>query len=274
MIDFSISTIRIRNFRGMRDFKIEIPTGKLTAIIGQNNSGKSNLLEAVVLCLTPKEFSSRQIKETDFWHNKNGMAAEFFDIEAKFKVSPGSKLPVLRDNNGQQVEVRGIKVYVESDNLEIDQYLIDDKDERIFWGRTYAVPRDIAQWLPEVWFLNPDNLERDYAEWKNRHLSKLLKNYKDEFLENSATELIKGYRDLCNKGLRTDYWNNKIEPKLKKEMSFFTGSVDRPIIEPGLKDLDIWFWEGLVMNIVPEDEWPMINQQQLGRGFYRVLVVF
>lgn len=271
MIDFSISTIRIRNFRGMRDFKIEIPNGKLTAIIGQNNSGKSNLLEAIVLCLSPKEFSRQQIKETDFWHNKSGMAAEFFDIEADFKARVGSKLPVLMDNNKRQVEVKGIKVYAESDNLEMDQYLIDDKGERIFWGRTYATPKDIAQWLPEVWFLNPKNLEKDYEEWKIKHLNRLIKNYKNEFLENSATELIKGYKDLLKNGLRTSYWNDKIEPRLKKEMSFFTGSADRPIIEPGLKDLDLWFWEGLVMNIIPEDEWPLISQQQLGRGWQSLL---
>ena len=271
MIDFTVSTIRIRNFKGMRDFKINIPIGKLTAIIGQNNSGKSNLLEAVVLCLSPKEFSSHQIKETDFWHNKDGMAAEFFDIEAGFSPTQGAKLPVLRDNNGQLVEVKGIKLSAEIDNLEADQYLVDDKGERIFWGRKYATPKDIQQWLPEVWFLSPNTLEKDFAEWKNGHIYKLMKNYKDDFLSRSGAELIKEYCELSQNGLRTKYWNDKVEPKLKKEMSFFTGSSDRPIIEPGLKDLDIWFWEGLLMNIVPEDDWPMINHEQLGKGWQSLL---
>lgn len=271
MIDFSISTIRIRNFRGMRDFKINFPIGKLTAIIGQNNSGKSNLLEAIVLCLSPKEFSSHQIKETDFWHNKDGMTAEFFDIEALFLATPGSKLPVLRDNNGQLVEVKGIKLYVEIDNLEVDQYLVDEKGERILWGRTYATPRDIEQWLPEIWFLSPNTLTKDYEEWKNRHINKLLKNYKEEFLSNSATDLIKEYKSLCESGLRTKYWNDKVEPRLKKDMAFFVGGKEKPVVEPGLKNLDNWFWEGLIINVIPEDEWPTVSHLQLGKGWQNML---
>lgn len=271
MIDFSISTITVKNFRGMRNFKIDIATGKLTAIIGQNNSGKSNLLEAMVLCLTPKEFSSYQIKEMDFWHNKNGMATEFFDIEAKFLATSGAKLPMLRDNSGQLVEVRGIKFFAEIDNLESEQYLIDNKGERIFWGRTYAKTKDIEQWLPEIWFLSPDTLEKDYAEWKNGHIGKLLKNYKEEFLSEAATDLIKEYKKLCKDGLKTKYWIEKIEPRLRKEMAFFAGSKERPVIEPGLKDLDAWFWDGLLMNIVPEEEWPLTSHLQLGKGWQSLL---
>lgn len=271
MVDFTISTIRIKNFKGMRDFKISVPMGKLVTIIGQNNSGKSNLLEAIVLCLSPKEFSSHQIKETDFWHDKNGMAAEFFDIEVIFAATVGAKLPMLRDINGTQVEVKGIRLYAEIDNLESDQYLIDEKGERIFWGRKYATPKDIEQWLPEIWYLSPSNLEKDFKEWKNGYMRRLLKNYKEDFLSNSATDLIKEYKELCENKLQTKYWKDKVEPKLKKEMSFFNGNSDRPIIRPGLKDLDIWFWEGLVVSIMPEDEWPIINHKQLGKGWQSLL---
>lgn len=271
MVDFSISTIKIRNFRGAKNLKVDLPIDKLTSIIGQNNSGKSNLLEAVVLCLSPKEFSSYQIKDSDFWHDKNGMSAEFFDIELLFSTKTGSKLPVLRDNEGALVEVTGVKVSAEADSMEADQYLIDKNGERIFWGRKYATPHDIQQWLPEVWLLSPNTLEKDYEEWKSGYINKLFKSYKEEFLSNSAVEFIRVYKDLCEKGLKTQYWTTKIEPALKKDMSFFNGNIDRPTIKPGLKDLDEWLWEGLTVNIVPEDEWPLIGYEQLGKGWQSLL---
>lgn len=44
-----ITRVRIRNFRGIRDLEIEL--GKVTVLIGENNSGKTSVLDALKLCL-------------------------------------------------------------------------------------------------------------------------------------------------------------------------------------------------------------------------------
>lgn len=271
MVDFVISAVKIRNFRGMRDIKIDIPDGRIITIIGQNNSGKSNLLEAISLCLSPRIFSSYQIKETDFWQSQKGMSADFFEIEIIFTPTTGAKLPVLRDGEGKLTEVKGIKIYAELDGLEAEQYLINNNNDRIFWGRKYATPIDIDQWLPDVWYLTPNNLEKDYKKWKENHIHQLLKNYKDEFLSTSATDLIKDYSNLRKEGLKTKYWTEKVEPKLKKEISFFTGNNRQTVIKPSLENLDNWLWKGLTLSVVSEDDWPAITHQQLGKGWKSIL---
>ena len=44
-----IASIRIRNFRGLKD--IEIPLARATVLIGENNSGKSSVLDCISLTL-------------------------------------------------------------------------------------------------------------------------------------------------------------------------------------------------------------------------------
>ena len=46
-----LTAIQIKNFRGFRDLKIE-PLKRVNLIVGQNNTGKTGLLEALALLLT------------------------------------------------------------------------------------------------------------------------------------------------------------------------------------------------------------------------------
>lgn len=48
--DMYISRITVRNYRNFRDFDIQLGPG-VTCLVGENNSGKTNLLAAVRLCL-------------------------------------------------------------------------------------------------------------------------------------------------------------------------------------------------------------------------------
>ena len=44
-----ITEVRIRNFRGIRSLDLEL--GRVTVLIGENNSGKTSVLDALKLCL-------------------------------------------------------------------------------------------------------------------------------------------------------------------------------------------------------------------------------
>ena len=44
-----IKCLRVRNFRGIRDLELEL--GKVTVLIGENNSGKTSVLDAMKICL-------------------------------------------------------------------------------------------------------------------------------------------------------------------------------------------------------------------------------
>ena len=61
-----ISKIKIKNFRNLKDFEIELKP--FTTIIGENNVGKSNLLEAISLVLSNdiSAFKKRKLEIEDF----------------------------------------------------------------------------------------------------------------------------------------------------------------------------------------------------------------
>jgi len=44
-----ITAVRIRNFRGIRSLDLEL--GPITVLIGENNTGKTSVLDALKLCL-------------------------------------------------------------------------------------------------------------------------------------------------------------------------------------------------------------------------------
>ena len=66
--------VKIENFRGIRS--LHLPLDQLTVLIGENNTGKSTVLEAIKLVLT-RSFGFRrggQFSEYDF-HLENASAS-------------------------------------------------------------------------------------------------------------------------------------------------------------------------------------------------------
>ena len=51
-----ITSVGIRNFRGIKSLDLDL--GEITVLIGENNSGKTSVLEALGLCL--REIGSRR----------------------------------------------------------------------------------------------------------------------------------------------------------------------------------------------------------------------
>lgn len=79
-----IARIQINNFRGIK--KGELFLQKYTALIGDNNCGKSTVLEAIDLCLGPERLSKRPvIDEHDFYAGRY-IDAEKIPIEIKVEV--------------------------------------------------------------------------------------------------------------------------------------------------------------------------------------------
>src|SRR5207253_6735537 len=58
-----LSFIHIKNFRSCRD--ISLPLGDFTPLVGQNNVGKSTILDAIKIVLTPKAFAKTDFSKSD-----------------------------------------------------------------------------------------------------------------------------------------------------------------------------------------------------------------
>ncbi|WP_227026194.1 AAA family ATPase [Streptomyces fodineus] len=67
----------IKNFRSCYDLELDFQPG-ITLLVGENNSGKSNVIEALRLATTPlNRRSTRWFDEVDLSHGREGQEAQF-----------------------------------------------------------------------------------------------------------------------------------------------------------------------------------------------------
>ena len=94
-----IFSVEIENFRGIRSAKLLLPDHAV--LIGDNNTGKSSVFEAVDLALGPDRLSRRPpVDEHDFYHGK------YLPIENP-KVTEGAEIAPAQ-NNGRGDDHRSI----------------------------------------------------------------------------------------------------------------------------------------------------------------------
>lgn len=72
-----LRNLRIQNFRSCYDVEVEFQPG-ITLLVGENNSGKSNVIEALRLATTPlNRRATRWFEEADLAHGREKKEAEF-----------------------------------------------------------------------------------------------------------------------------------------------------------------------------------------------------
>ncbi|WNR43014.1 AAA family ATPase [Paenibacillus roseipurpureus] len=129
-----ISKIHIQNFRNLKDINIEL--NRLTIFIGENNSGKSNLLKAITLPFFNDEIGS--INKNLGWHDiNNSTKTKYFefiienidqfkngtvDVNEFIKVIPFVKVEVSFTPEG--TDEYYVRKWINSINQEAPQYTI------------------------------------------------------------------------------------------------------------------------------------------------------
>jgi len=99
-----LKSVKIENFRGFKSFELQ-QLGRINLLVGENNSGKTSILEAIQLLCSPNDLD--QFTEIitnrgeDFWDN-DGKGEHQLDIRHLFyghEIKPGSKLSISAINN-------------------------------------------------------------------------------------------------------------------------------------------------------------------------------
>jgi energy-coupling factor transporter ATP-binding protein EcfA2 len=93
-----LKSLRVQNFRSLQSLAIELP--QVCAIVGPNNSGKSNILEAIRRVLAP-EWGPRT---RDFTEDDVYLRDETLDIEIECFFEPRLEYRKLKDADPVEIE--------------------------------------------------------------------------------------------------------------------------------------------------------------------------
>jgi len=211
-----ISYVNVVNYKGLKN--ITTPISNFICVIGENNAGKSSLLQAILLFLR-----GNKISKSEFYN-----PSEEIRIEVSFSGITDDALEVIADEHREK-----IKKYIKNGNIEfVRKYIIDGSSElRI----VSDVPIE-EKYSQEV--IN-DSLRGKTGNAIITHLRNFYSEFAAEIAIDSATTITKA-KELLN-----NYIENMPSEKLKKgDVPLPTGIENsvraifpEPIYIPAVKDL-------------------------------------
>lgn len=157
-----VQQVTIQNFKSIADLTLEL--GRINVFIGENGSGKSNILEAIAMGSAAAEnkldnefLASRGIRVTEPQAMRSGFEKESLDKNIKVKFVKenydGPDFIMVNKNKGYSkwYAISGYPDSIEiSEDLDLDKYL-DDEDRKAQVHNRYITPFLI--YSPENYFL-------------------------------------------------------------------------------------------------------------------------
>jgi len=220
-----ISKLHIRNFRCIEDLELYFDSG-LNVIIGENNSGKTAILDALRLVLSRgDERRSIWISEDDFHIDSTGKRASSIEIDIVFsdpsiqQQAAFIELLSIRDDGDPELQLHV-------------RYEWDDKNERVkfptLWGgenEGQAVPGEVLQLIYHVHLDALRDAERFLSPGRGSRIGELVR--KLETNDSEREEMEKQVLDAL-RGL--DKWTElrgKAQKAINKHLRevTFDGSV-------------------------------------------------
>lgn len=187
-----ISRIAIANFRNFACFDVSV--GKSIVLIGENNSGKSNLLYALRLLLDPNlPDSVRKLDEDDFWEglerpfaaNKIEITVEFTNFEDNDPALSVLSDAIIREE--PKLTAQLTYSFRPKDTLEIHQLppiqLKREHYEVIYYGKgddTSRLSPEFRSWIPLELLPALRDTKSDLNSWKKSPLRPLIESVEDK----------------------------------------------------------------------------------------------
>jgi predicted ATPase len=301
-VDFRLSTLSIRNFRGVRELDLDLPDAMPMHLIGGNNSGKSTALDAMALALRGGGMHAFTPEQFDFFHDATGAPANDFTITLGFAAAESTRLPAVQ-GVGNPVPVHGIRVIGSRDRqgrLKHQHVLIDGDGKTITfsqrtglkgkvkeeyaehdlgWRPVNARPDDIRDHLPDVWLLRPDNLKASLYQWKTGPLQRLSRMLADKFLRADWTlefdgkprkmpqTLVSAHGFFREAVTRFPFWNDELKPKLQETLSIYVGREARMDLRPDIRALEDWLSQQLAVSFATDTGGTITPLERMGDGW-------
>lgn len=301
-VGFSISEVEIANFRGVSGLRLPIGDALPTYLIGGNNTGKTTVLNAIALALGGGGFHRFSPATFDFHRPAEGNHASEFSIRLHFAPKDGHTLPAVQ-GVGSPTPVHGILVKGTNRSggrLSHQTALCDADGEFILystrtplkgsakeqysgqglgWNRTYARPWDIKEYIPDVWLLRADNLNRSLYEWKTGPLQRLARLLSQRFLEDKwdldhdgkqrhmPDTMFQVHEFFRQAVAEFPFWKEDVQPRLEATLTKYLGRQARLGLQPDVQTLEEWLSQQLAASFSADSGGPLTPLDRMGDGW-------
>lgn len=279
----NIRKILIKNFRSIKELEFE-PTS-LCALIGENNSGKSNILKAINLVLGDTWPSVRNISDDDIY-NKDPQS------EIEISLLFDQALITNKDSAGHDYEVHGFClryrhykrktgmkkkgdpkvefVTLDKNGAEIKIIKKLQKGQASF-PETLNVNTELKELVPAVYIGVDRDLEKELSGSRWTLLGKLFIELAKEFAEDAyRISRYESISDEINKLLRIDSFN-ALEKIIKSNVQRQTGMKDVELKFSPVGILD--YYKSLGINVKENSKSQESDSLEMGSGIQSAITI-
>lgn len=282
-IAYELSKLSIDGFRGIRELELDLPNKAPLALIGNNNSGKSTVLDAFAFALEGAKFYNYEVDEFDFFREAAGQPHDNFRIDVDFAAKREEYLPAVRgiENPIPLYGCRAVGRRQKKGGLISSRVELFGKDRK---AATYA-PRtplrgdakekwadhdigfkkftarwkDLPDCRPEVWHLTPDNLYASLYTWKTGPLHRLSRWLAESFLKTPWTfkyseqdrpmpEAMKNAHRFFSEAVANfPLWKDDLRPRFATTLSSYVGHQAGLDLRPQIQAVEDWLTQQLML---------------------------
>jgi predicted ATPase len=305
-IDYKISKVIIRCFRGIEKLELDLRDGFPSVLIGSNNTGKSTILSAIALALGSPSFHQWTPTEADFFCDEKGNRASQFMVQVHFHSEHQTGYPAVKGIQKPTL-IHGVQVKgnLKDRRASHTRTLLDqegktaliaprtplaqaDKEKFKEHGVNYTVVNarldDISDHTPEVWLFRPQNIEASLYVWKTGPIAQLSKLLAKRFLtdkwqmrrEDGKMHPMPGtmYRayDFFQESLNAfPFWKKDMKPHLEAVIGRYVGSQATIDLKPDSQAFEEWIAQQLAVSLATDPESVATPLRSMGDGWQSVI---
>mgnify|MGYP001331110906 CR=1 FL=1 len=295
-----LKSLRVQNFRSLQALEIELP--QVCAIVGPNNSGKSNILEAIRRVLAP-EYGPRA---RDFTEDDVYLRDAELNIEIECTFDPPLDYKKLKNADPVQIErfkfvYDRYKVGPQAGNRKLDQTVLNAAGEKPTVMSSYGskgarprfepvlgIPQDLRDTVPVIFIGTDRSLKRQLPSAQYSLLRRIFEGINERLHDPSQTVRVRGadgkdkdvprierFRYLMDRAmnlLRTDEFD-QLEACIKKN------ALEQLGLDADADAIDLYFTPLSTMDfyksldIIIKDHDFSISATEVGEGFQNAIVL-
>lgn len=307
VIDYRISKVVVRTFRGIDSLDLEIMDDVPSVLIGSNNAGKSTVLHAIALALNGGGYHQWSPSEPDFFCDSTGQRANEFTVQVNFHSAQELGYPAVK-GIGKPTLIHGVQVKgrrTKDGRMSHSRTLLDEAGNAVtFSTRTPLGPADkekfadhevgyrpfnarlddIRAHTPELWFFQPKNIEASLYVWKTGPIAKLSKLLAKRFLEEKwiykpadgaeremPATIVKAHDFLRRAVEAFPFWKGDMKPRLESIFERYVGTHAKIDLKPDVQALEDWLAQQLEVSLAMDQGSAATPLRNMGDGWQSVI---